>query len=268
MYITIKNKLCNRPMLSFLLSFIILVVFFFIGAKGIYFPDQANLSNLIQILGQDTKLQGIYLPLDSILGWRYGFQLPATPIMKGIILFHNHLMFLVICIVILIFVLIFVLIKTYTVKLTDLPHQRKPALKFSHAALIEILWTLFPTIILMIISVPSFALLYAIDAATTPKLTLKTVAHQWYWSYEYGDFAILQNQLNPEKTLNWDSYIVSDHKILEASKVVQKTQLNIPAYQRLLVTDNWIDLPSRKHIRLIVTSSDVLHSSTDLRLAA
>ncbi len=243
------------------ITFILPAVLVFLIA--IISAPKPKLSQLIQISnGQIPPLSGISLPLDSILGWKMGFQLPATPIMQGIILFHNHLMFLVIVIVILIFGLVIGLISTYKAKLTVLPFQRTPSLSFSHASLIEILWTLFPTLILILISVPSFSLLYAIDAATTPKLTLKTIAHQWYWSYEYGDFSTKTSTISPATHIEWDSYNVSDDKILTLSKTIDSVNSStvIPTYQRLLMTDNWLDLPSRQHIRLIVTSADVLHS--------
>ena len=58
---------------------------------------------------------------------------------------------------------------------------------FTHATTVEIVWTIVPAIILMIIAVPSFALLYSMDEILDPAVTLKVVGHQWYWSYEYSD---------------------------------------------------------------------------------
>src|SRR3546814_9216721 len=60
--------------------------------------------------------------------------------------------------------------------------------KFTHSTILEIVWTLIPAAILLVIAVPSFALLYSIDEMIDPSTTLKVVGHQWYWSYEYSDY--------------------------------------------------------------------------------
>nr|AHX02431.1 hypothetical protein Cjap.mt.17 [Ceramium japonicum] len=62
------------------------------------------------------------------------------------------------------------------------------ASSLSHGMLIEIIWTVTPAIILFIIAVPSFSLLYAMDEIISPTITIKTIGHQWYWSYEYSDY--------------------------------------------------------------------------------
>ena len=59
---------------------------------------------------------------------------------------------------------------------------------FSHSTLLEIVWTIVPAIILMVIAIPSFALLYSLDEVVNPSITLKVIGHQWYWSYEIIDF--------------------------------------------------------------------------------
>jgi cytochrome c oxidase subunit 2 len=53
-----------------------------------------------------------------------------------------------------------------------------------HGTTIEIIWTIFPSIILMFIAIPSFALLYSMDEVVDPAVTIKAIGHQWYWSYE------------------------------------------------------------------------------------
>ena len=57
-----------------------------------------------------------------------------------------------------------------------------------HGTVLEIVWTVLPSVILIIVALPSFALLYSIDEIIDPALTIKCVGHQWYWSYEYSDF--------------------------------------------------------------------------------
>ena len=93
----------------------------------------------------------------------------------------------------------------------------------------------------MIIAIPSFALLYSLDEIINPSMTLKVIGHQWYWSYEYSDSS------NPENAFNFDSYMKSEEDL---------TLGNF----RLLEVDNRIVLPTKIHIRLLVTAADVLHS--------
>lgn len=104
--------------------------------------------------------------------------------------------------------------------------------------IIEIVWTLIPTIILIFIAFPSLRLLYLLDEVYKPLLTIKAIGHQWYWSYEYSDFA------NKE----FDSYIISWDYLIKYS------------HFRLLEVDNNIVVPILTQIRLIVSSRDVIHS--------
>ena len=102
---------------------------------------------------------------------------------------------------------------------------------------VETIWTILPAIILITIALPSLRILYIIDEINNPVLTVKTIGHQWYWSYEYTDY----------ETLSFDSYIIptSDLK---------------PGELRLLEVDNRVVLPIEITIRILVTSEDVLHS--------
>jgi len=110
-----------------------------------------------------------------------------------------------------------------------------------HGTTIEIIWTVLPSVILVIVALPSFALLYSIDEIIDPALTIKCVGHQWYWSYEYSDF---QSKLG---LVNFDSYMVPEDE-LEFGEL------------RLLEVDNRVVLPINTHTRVLVTSADVLHS--------
>lgn len=110
-----------------------------------------------------------------------------------------------------------------------------------HGTLIEVIWTVIPSLILVVVALPSFALLYSIDEIIDPSITIKVIGHQWYWSYEYSDF---QNQLG---TINFDSYMVAEE------------DLNLGDL-RLLEVDNRVVLPVNSHTRILVTAADVLHS--------
>jgi cytochrome c oxidase subunit 2 len=121
--------------------------------------------------------------------------------------------------------------------------ERSPvASMFVHSTIIEVVWTVVPAFVLMMIAVPSFALLYSMDEVIDPAITLKVVGHQWYWSYEYSDYSTIEGS----ETLNYDSYMIADDDL-------QAGQL------RLLEVDNRVVLPVKTHIRVLVTAADVLH---------
>jgi cytochrome c oxidase subunit 2 len=170
---------------------------------------------------------------------QYGLQDPATPAIEGMIFFHNYLLvFLILITVSVIYVLSYIL-KTFN---SDV-YEAKNIMKFSHSSLLEIVWTIIPAGILLLLAIPSFNLLYSLDELIDPSLTLKIVGHQWYWSYEYSDYAMLENS----ESLNFDSYMVNTE------------DLTIGSF-RLLEVDNRVVLPVKTHIRLLVTAADVLHS--------
>ena len=114
--------------------------------------------------------------------------------------------------------------------------------KYSHNTKLEILWTLFPCIILSFILFPSISLLYAMDEVFEPALTVKVLASQWYWSYEYSNVFIDQ----PYNTF-FDSYMLGTADLE-------------PGQMRLLEVDNFAVFPKDFNIRILVTSNDVLHS--------
>jgi cytochrome c oxidase subunit 2 len=108
----------------------------------------------------------------------------------------------------------------------------------THNVLLEIVWTLLPSIILIIIAIPSFKLLYAQDEIINPIITVKAIGQQWYWSYEIS---------GEEGDISFDSYAISD------------SDLNL-GHIRLLDVDNPLYLPILSPIRLLTTSIDVIHS--------
>nr|UXW88406.1 cytochrome c oxidase subunit II [Afissula kambaitana] len=105
--------------------------------------------------------------------------------------------------------------------------------------MIEMIWTILPAITLIFIALPSLKLIYIIDEIRNPLVTLKTIGHQWFWSYEYTDFS----------NIEFDSYMIPTNNM---------NTFNF----RLLETDNRTILPYESQIRLLVTSTDVIHSWT------
>ena len=122
--------------------------------------------------------------MDASHPWQVGFQDPATPIMEGIIFFNGLLMAFMIFIACLVGWLLYKSLSLFD----ESVHTN--SLGFTHSTLLEVVWTIIPAVILMIISVPSYNLLYAMDEVIDPSLTIKVVGHQWYWSYECSDFEV------------------------------------------------------------------------------
>ncbi len=157
-----------------------------------------------------------------------GFQNSASPLIEQLIFFHDHAL--------LILILITTLVGYFIISLVTNKFVNRYLLD---GQIIEIIWTVLPAVILIILALPSLRLLYLIDETTEPRLTLKTVGHQWYWSYEYSDF----------NDIEFDSYMTPTNNLQ-------------PQEFRLLEVDNRVILPYLTQIRLLVTAADVIHSWT------
>nr|YP_009350782.1 cytochrome c oxidase subunit II [Proboscitermes tubuliferus]AQP27786.1 cytochrome c oxidase subunit 2 [Proboscitermes tubuliferus] len=150
----------------------------------------------------------------------------ASPVMEQLIYFHDHALMIMLMIITTVF---------YT--MISIVQNKQTSRFILEGQMIETVWTIAPAIILVFIAIPSLRLLYLMDEIHNPVVTLKTVGHQWYWSYEYSDFTKLE----------FDSYMVQQED--------QQTNTF-----RLLDTDNRVVLPMNSPIRMIVTAADVLHS--------
>lgn len=173
---------------------------------------------------------------DAALPWQISFQDPATPIASAIIDLHHKIFFFLIIVAIFVGWMLFRILFHFNSSRNKIPS------KVSHGSLIEVIWTIAPSFILLFIALPSFDILYAMDEVIDPAVTIKAIGHQWYWSYEYSDY----NSLDDE-SLAFDSYMVPESDLEEG-------QL------RLLEVDERIVVPTNTHIRLIITAADVLHS--------
>jgi cytochrome c oxidase subunit 2 len=130
---------------------------------------------------------------------------------------------------------------------TQLRRASVVSYKFTHHDTLETIWTLVPSMILLLIAIPSLLVLYALDEIGTPAMTVKAIGHQWYWSYEITTTTIDEYGKEETLTKSFDSYMVPT------------AELEFGAHRNLQV-DNVLRLPINTHIRLIVTSMDVLHS--------
>lgn len=178
----------------------------------------------------------LFVLCDYAYPMQISFQDPATPVMEGIIVLNHDLLFLL--------TIIGLAVGWILAKTTYLFYHTKNIVpsQINHNTAIEVVWTITPSLILMVIAIPSFALLYSIDEVIDPSITLKVIGRQWFWTYEYCDFA---DKLN--KTIQFDSYMIAENDLEEG-------QL------RLLEVDNRVVLPTNMHIRVLITSGDVLHS--------
>jgi heme/copper-type cytochrome/quinol oxidase subunit 2 len=116
----------------------------------------------------------------------------------------------------------------------------------SHDSVRELVWTLVPTFILIVISVPSLELLYMMDAmdSADPVFTYKVIGHQWYWSYSYLNIS----EDNAVETVEFDSYMLAEEDVIEAEGL------------RLLEVTSPFVLPTNNNLHVLVTSTDVIHS--------
>ena len=162
--------------------------------------------------------------------WQLGLQDPAGSIAERATSLHN--MLLVIITVISLFVLGLLVYVCVRFRASANP---KPS-KTSHNTIIEILWTVVPVLILVVIAVPSFQLLYYMDKTKDTEMVIKVTGNQWYWNYEY-----------PDENISFDSYLVDEDDLGE-------DQI------RLLSVDNPLVVPAGTRIKLLVTGNDVMHS--------
>lgn len=180
-----------------------------------------------------------YSKCDAAEPFQMKIQDPATDILEWMIDFHDLIMVDMVIIIGLVFFLLYTVIFQFSDSVNKIS-----SVQFSHSTYLEIFWTVFPAFILIGIAIPSFSLLYALDELIDPVITLKITGHQWYWSYEYS--YSFNDEVHAEP-INFDSYMINTNDL-------KLGQL------RLLSVDNQIVLPVRTHIRLLITSADVLHS--------
>nr|YP_009114656.1 cytochrome c oxidase subunit II [Megaladapis edwardsi]AII98612.1 cytochrome c oxidase subunit II [Megaladapis edwardsi] len=155
-----------------------------------------------------------------------GFQDAASPIMEELLYFHDHTLMIMFLISSLVLYIISLMLTTKLTHTSTMDAQE-----------VETVWTILPAVILILIALPSLRILYMMDEITTPSLTLKTMGHQWYWSYEYTDY----------ENLCFDSYMIPSSDLK-------------PGELRLLEVDNRVVLPTEMSIRMLISSEDVLHS--------
>lgn len=181
-------------------------------------------------------LFSFFVACDAPKPWNIATQDPATEIFEGMLDLHDLICFEL--------VVIITIIAALLTSVSNHPwHYTKFSLRnFSHSTELEIFWTVVPALLLITIAYPSFTLLYALDDLTVPSLTIKIIGHQWYWSYEIHGVDLTED-------ISFDSYMIHTDDL-------------VIGQFRLLEVDNRLYLPTHTHIRLLITSADVLHSWT------
>lgn len=164
--------------------------------------------------------------------WELGFRPAATPVMQRLVAFHDYIILpIIFAIATFVLGLLLYVIVRYS-------HRRNPVpSRTSHNTVIEMTWTIVPVLILVVIAIPSFKLMYYMDKAKNPQMTIKVTGHQWYWTYQYPD----------QGKLSFDSNMVRDASLK-------------PGQERLLTADNPLVVPVNTTIEVLVTSTDVIHS--------
>ena len=163
--------------------------------------------------------------------WELGMQDAATPVTERIHAFHNELLVLIFAISLFVVGLLIYVMVRFNARAHPVPSRT------SHNALIEVLWTVIPVLILVTIAVPSFKLMYYMDRVPDAKMTVKVTGHQWYWEYNYPD----------QGNLDFNSNLIADKDLK-------------PGQPRLLEVDNPLVIPVDTTVRVQVAGSDVIHS--------
>ena len=163
--------------------------------------------------------------------WQLGFQKSASKTMSDIVWFHDY-MLLPIITAITVFVLFLLAYACVRFRASKNP----VASTTSHNTTIEVIWTLVPCLILIVMAVPSFKVLYSQDEIPKADVTIKAIGYQWYWGYEY-----------PDENIVFDSYMIEDKDLKEGQP-------------RLLAVDNEVVVPVNKVVKVMITANDVLHA--------
>jgi cytochrome c oxidase subunit 2 len=160
-------------------------------------------------------------------------QPAASELKHHAIWFHNVILLPIItAITLLVLGLLIWIVVRYNKKANPVPA------KFSHNTTVEIIWTLVPVLILMVIAIFSFRLLFHYNDMPKPYMTVKATGYQWYWGYEYPDQKI--------------SEIVS--------LPLTKEQADAKKVPYLLAADNAMVVPVNQVVRVQVTGADVIHA--------
>lgn len=178
-----------------------------------------------------TFLLGSHALAEQPKNWQLGYQKSVTSVMDDLVFMHDYILLPIIT-AISVFVLFLILYAVWKFKASKNPNPTKT----SHNTLLEVLWTVIPCLILVVIAIPSFKLLYKQDVIPKADITIKAIGYQWYWGYEYPD-----------------------QKIAFEASMIETKDLK-PGQPRLLATDKHVVVPVNKVVKVLITANDVLHA--------
>jgi cytochrome c oxidase subunit 2 len=193
---------------------------------SIFFSGQAN---AVATPGQD---------------WQINFFDAASPVMEKIYLFHSDILLPIITVITL-----FVLALLIYVSVRFRKSKNPVPSKTTHHVGIEILWTIVPILILVVIAIPSIRLLIMQDETPKSDITIKAIGYQWYWGYEYPQ----------EGVAEYASYMrcLPENGIYKKECLQALNQEKVP---HKLAVDYPIVVPLDKTVRVLVTAMDVIHA--------
>ncbi len=195
------------------------------------------------LLGAAVAASMVANPASAYVGQptdgQLGLQGAVTPVMQAIHEFHDLVNVIIIVITLFVMALMGYVMWRFRESANPTPSRT------THNTMIEVVWTVVPIIILVLIAVPSFRLLHLQYSFPKPDLTIKATGHQWYWSYQYPD----------QDAFAFDSYMLTDD---ERQERIDKG-LTAP---RLLAVDNDVVVPVNKNVHVLVTANDVIHNWT------
>ena len=174
---------------------------------------------------------------DAPRAWGIYFQDSGSAQMEALVELHDNIMFYLVIILFSVGWILITIIRNFVNYKSPISNKYG-----NHGTLIELIWTISPALILILIAFPSFKLLYLMDEVSDASLSILVEGHQWYWSYKYPDFLNNENEF-----IEQDSYIVPESDLENGAL-------------RMLEVDNRVILPELTHVRFVVTSADVIHS--------
>ncbi|MTI07719.1 cytochrome c oxidase subunit II [Roseibium denhamense] len=187
----------------------------------------------------------------GIENWQLGFQASVSEVMDDITWFNNFTLVIITVITLFVLGLLIYCAVKFSSKNNPVPSRT------SHNTMIEVVWTVVPILILVVIAIPSFRLLYKQLDIPEYEMTVKAVGYQWYWGYEYTD-----ENMNE---LYFDSYMVGDAYDADAdlaarTEFAEARGVSVNEVPRLLAVDYEMVVPVDTTVRLQVTAADVIHA--------
>ncbi|MDD7911302.1 cytochrome c oxidase subunit II [Pseudovibrio exalbescens] len=175
--------------------------------------------------------------------WQMGMQAAATEVMEDVRWFNDFTLIIVTVITLFVLALLIYCVVRFNRRANPVPSRT------SHNTMIEVVWTVVPILILVVISVPSFRLLFKQLDIPKYEMTIKATGYQWYWGYEYVDEGM--------QDVYFDAIMLSDEQRAELKAEKGLTDREVP---RLLATDYNVVVPEDTNIRVLVTAADVIHA--------